>query len=459
GPEKYQGGPHNQMPAMYLSESLKDIGIRLERFQTATPPRLKKSTIDFSSLKEIPADPENSRMSFYYRTQKSSQLSTWLAFTNSDTIREITAGLNRSPLVIKNITDKGPRYCPSIDRKVMNFPEKKKHQIFLEPEGFENEEIYVQGITSATPPDVQEKILRTVPGLEKCEIMRPGYGIEYDHIIPAQLEHTMQLRKIPGLYSAGQINGTSGYEEAAAQGIVAGINAALRALGRKPFIPSRRDSYIGVMIDDLISKEHYEPYRIFTSAAEFRLLLRQDNAVLRLSPLAYMIGTLSRHDFDIFRKYRFAIHKEKKRMDRFYIYPGRNTERLFEKMRLMPPKNRISALELIKRPELKYRDLEALGYSTIEDREVIENIEIETKYEGYIIRQKKEVRRIEKMEKAFIPDDIDYSELKGISNEAYENLCVYRPSTFGELKRLPGVSSHELNLLYIQIKNRSKGKK
>ena len=453
GPVKYEGGPHNQMPSVMLSENLTSLGIKLDRYQTATPPRIKKHTIDFSRLKEVESDNPVPEMSFFEkRNEKIKNLNTHVAATNQNTVEKLREGLPFSPLVLKNITDKGPRYCPSIDRKIINFPQKVTHHIFVEPEGFETEEIYLQGLTSATPENIQLKVLRTIEGFENVEIMRPAYGIEYDFIAPGQILKTMELINIKGLYSAGQINGTSGYEEAAAQGIVAGINAVLSLEKKPPFIPNRGESYIGVLIDDLVTKEHYEPYRIFTSSAEYRLILRQDNAVLRLSPYGYKVGLLKKKDFDKVRQYRMKLYIEKRRLKKTYIKNSENSEKIFEKLSQGNIKGKESAYDILKRPNTDFKTLEQLGYNTEASFEIQKILETEIKYEGYILKQKKEVNRLKKIENLKIPENIDYDIIPHISTEAKQNLKKYRPEVFGQIKNMPGISTTELNMIYVWLK-------
>ncbi|MGM0607529.1 MAG: tRNA uridine-5-carboxymethylaminomethyl(34) synthesis enzyme MnmG [Candidatus Muiribacteriota bacterium] len=458
GTKKYGGGPHNQMPSNLLSENLKKKGIKLCRFQTATPPRIKKNTVDFSKLKKIENDLDNSSLSFFEDKNSLEKFPTYLAYTNENTIKTLKKGLEYSPLILKNITEKGPRYCPSFDRKIMSFPEKKMHQIFVEPEGENTQEMYLQGLTSATPENIQQEVLQTIQGFENIEIMRPAYGIEYDMINSFQLKKTLETKKIGGLFTAGQINGTSGYEEAAAQGIVAGINAARKVKKLSAYIPDRTSSYIGVLIDDLISKEHYEPYRMFTSNAEYRLLLRQDNAVLRLSPLAYKLGLLSENDFLKVRQYRMKLHKTRKKLKNTNIEKNKKNDEILKKAGCKI-KNTLKVWELLKRPEINIEVIEKITGSLCSDNKIQKILETETKYEGYIKKQYREAKRVKKMEKIKIPKELNFEHIKHISTEARENLKKFNPETFGDIKNIPGISSNDLNMIYIFIKNKKNQKR
>ncbi|MDE3840479.1 tRNA uridine-5-carboxymethylaminomethyl(34) synthesis enzyme MnmG [Bacillus methanolicus] len=452
GELKYSSGPNNQQPSIKLSEHLEELGFELVRFKTGTPPRVNSNTIDYSKTEIQPGD--DVPRAFSYETTKyiTDQLPCWLTYTNEETHRLIDENLHRSPMFSGMIKGTGARYCPSIEDKVVRFHDKPRHQIFLEPEGRNTEEVYVQGLSTSLPEDVQKKILKTVPGLENAQIMRAGYAIEYDAIVPSQLWPTLETKLIKNLYSAGQINGTSGYEEAAGQGLMAGINAARNALGKDEVILSRSDAYIGVMIDDLVTKGTNEPYRLLTSRAEYRLLLRHDNADLRLTELGYKIGLISEERYRKFIAKKEAIEAEKKRLNSIIIKPSKDVQELIRSLGGSELKDGIRASDLLKRPEMTYEHIEKLAPNEIElDSEVKEQVEIQIKYEGYIEKSLQQVERLKKMEDKKIPEDIDYDAITGLATEARQKLNKIRPLSIAQASRISGVNPSDISILLVYI--------
>ena len=449
----YESGPNNQQPSVRLSASLKEHGFELIRFKTGTPPRVHKDTIDFSKTEIQPGD-ENPKF-FSYETQSSSneQLPCWLTYTSENTHQIINDNLHRAPMFSGAIEGTGPRYCPSIEDKIVRFADKPKHQIFLEPEGAHTSEYYVQGLSTSMPEDVQLNIVRSVPGLEKAEIMRNGYAIEYDAVIPTQLWPTLETKVVDGLFTAGQINGTSGYEEAAGQGIIAGINAARKAQGKEQVIIGRSQGYIGVMIDDLVTKGTNDPYRLLTSRAEYRLLLRHDNADLRFTPLGYEIGLISEERHQAFLKKKELVEQDIERLRSTKVKPD-EVSAMLEAANSAPIVNGTDALSLLRRPEITYAMLETVVPSSPEmTEEMKEQVEIQVKYAGYIEKQLLQVERLNKMEKKRIPDDIDYEDVRGIASEAKQKLANIRPISIGQASRIAGVTPADISILLVYLEH------
>lgn len=456
GDVSYESGPDGLFPAAYLSESLRKLGLSLRRFKTGTPARVLRSSIDFSGLEVQEGDepPEP----FSYDTEPDSvknRTVCHVSWTNEATKEVILANLHRSPLYGGKIEGVGPRYCPSIEDKIVRFADKKRHQLFIEPCGMDTEEMYLQGMSSSLPEDVQIAFYHTIPGLEHVEIMRSAYAIEYDCVDPQQMDATLEFMDLPGLYGAGQFNGSSGYEEAAAQGLIAGINAALRAQGKEPFLLDRASSYIGTLIDDLVTKGVSDPYRMMTSRSEYRLILRQDNADERLTPKGRELGLISDERWRRFTEKEEQKRLERERAERTVLPPSEEVNAILEACGTAPLRTGAKLAELLRRPELNYRVLAPVDptrpdFSTA----VFENVEIELKYEGYIKRQKADVAEVRRLEEKKLPPDADYPSIQGLRMEAREKLRKIRPASVGQASRISGVSPADISVLLIWLAQR-----
>ncbi|PFK51877.1 tRNA uridine-5-carboxymethylaminomethyl(34) synthesis enzyme MnmG [Bacillus thuringiensis] len=452
GDLKYSSGPNNQQPSITLSEHLEELGFDLVRFKTGTPPRVNSNTIDYSKTEIQPGDDKPRSFSFETTKFIMDQIPCWLTYTSTETHRLIDENLHRSAMYSGMIKGTGPRYCPSIEDKVVRFNDKPRHQIFLEPEGRNTQEVYVQGLSTSLPEDVQRDMLRTIPGLENVEMMRTGYAIEYDAIVPTQLWPTLETKKIKNLYTAGQINGTSGYEEAAGQGLMAGINAACRSLGKKEVVLGREDAYIGVLIDDLVTKGTNEPYRLLTSRAEYRLLLRHDNADLRLTEVGREIGLIKEERYERFTNKKLQIEQEKERLTSIIIKPRPEVQELIRNIGGSELKDGIRASDLLRRPEMTYEHIHLLVPSEVElSDEVTEQVEIQIKYEGYIEKSLQQVERMKKMESKKIPVDIDYDAISSLASEARQKLKDVRPLSMGQASRISGVNPADISILLVYI--------
>lgn len=458
GDTMYSGGPNGMRPSVGLSANLKKHGLEILRFKTGTPSRVDRRSLHLDKMELEEGDPENHAFSFMSERKDRNKRNCWLTYTNEKTHEIIRENIMRAPKYAGKIHGIGARYCPSIEDKVVRFADKDRHQLFVEPEGLDTTEMYVQGMSTSMPIDVQYAFLRTIPGFEDVKMMRPAYAIEYDLLDPLQLYPTLEVIKLPGLYSAGQSNGTSGYEEAAAQGLVAGINAALKIQGKDPFILARHEAYIGSLVDDLVTKGADEPYRMMTSRSEYRLILRQDNADLRLTEKGHSIGLVGEE-----RYARFLERKKKYEEAMDYIRtqcftPKEEINRALESMGTAPLTTGTGADQILKRPEMTYRKMmEILGCPSF-DEEAVEEMEITVKYEGYIARQEAAVRKAARMENEKLPLDMDYLSLDGISTEARQKMDKIRPLSLGQAARIPGVSPADISVLMVYVKQR-KGKK
>jgi len=458
----YDSGPHGNFPSVGLSDSLQRLGLELRRFKTGTPARVDGRTIDYRRMQIQPGDPEGWCFSFLNRPfADRDQLPCWLTYTNPQTHDIIRRNLHRAPLYSGLIESVGPRYCPSIEGKVVSFGHKENHQVFVEPEGRNTREMYVQGMSTSLPEDVQLQMLRSLPGLEQVAVIRPGYAIEYDYLPGSQLKLSLESKAVPGLFAAGQINGSSGYEEAAAQGIIAGINAGLLIQGREPLIIDRSEGYIGVVIDDLVSKENIEPYRVMTARAEYRLLLREDNADLRLTVRGEQVGLVTPQRWEAFEQRRRALAAEREWLEgsRFPVGEAR-AEAWLAAIPSSPVKSGTSMAELLKRPEILLTEIRRqFDRNQPVEPEILEELETQVKYEGYIKKQMAQVDRFRRLESRRLPADLDYAAVNGLSSEARQKLQQIRPETLGQVGRIAGVSPADIAVLLVHLEQRSRGRR
>ena len=455
-------GPNGLQSANHLSDSLKALGIEMRRFKTGTPARMDSRSLDYDKMEEQFGDKKIVPFSFSTNPDdvQIDQVSCYLTYTNERTHEIIRDNLNRSPIYAGIIEGTGPRYCPSIEDKVVKFAEKEKHQVFIEPEGLHTNEMYVSGMSSSMPEDVQLAMYRTVPGMENCKIVRNAYAIEYDCINPRQLYPTLEFKNIKGLFSGGQFNGSSGYEEAAAQGLIAGINASLTVLGKEPVILDRSQAYIGVLIDDLVTKENFEPYRMMTSRAEYRLLLRQDNADLRLREIGYQVGLITKEQYDHMLHKKIKIREEITRLKNTVVGAAKKNQIFLSSHGSAPLRTGTNLAELMCRPELSYEMLSEIDPDRkFLPEDVVEQVEIEIKYEGYIERQQRQVEQYRKMEKKKIPEDLDYNDIPSLRLEARQKLIHYNPISVGQASRISGVSPADISILLVYLEHYQKTKK
>lgn len=450
GDVSYSSGPDGMFPANEFSAALYKLNIPLRRFKTGTPSRVNRRSIDFSKTEVQEGDDHTVAFSFATAAPPENKVCCYITYTNQQTKDVILANLDRSPLYSGKIEGKGPRYCPSFEDKVVRFSDKERHQLFIEPCGLETEEMYLQGLSSSLPEDVQLAFIHTIPGLEHAQVMRTAYAIEYDCVDPTALKASLEFNEYPGLFGAGQFNGSSGYEEAAAQGLVAGINAARKVQGKAPVVLDRGGSYIGTLIDDLVTKGCTDPYRMMTSRSEYRLVLRQDNADLRLTPLGHEIGLISEERYAAFLKKKEQIAAEMQRIEETSVHVSDELQSILEKCNTTPLKKGCKMIELLKRPQVTYKDLESMDTERPDyPPEVFEQVEISVKYEGYIARQKQQIREMRRIERKKIPADLDYTSLKGLRLEAVEKLSKIRPENLGQASRISGVNPADIAALNI----------
>ncbi|MCJ1975833.1 tRNA uridine 5-carboxymethylaminomethyl modification enzyme [Lactococcus piscium] len=458
GELKYSSGPNNSLASIGLADNLRDLGFEIGRFKTGTPPRVKSSTIDYSKTEIQPGDDKPNHFSFLSKDADylTDQIPCWLTYTKNATHAIIHDNLHRAPMFSGMVKGVGPRYCPSIEDKIVRFADKPRHQLFLEPEGRDTEEVYVQGLSTSMPEDVQFDILKSIPGLENAEMMRPGYAIEYDVVLPHQLRPTLETKLISGLFTAGQTNGTSGYEEAAGQGLIAGINAALKAQDKPEFILKRSDAYIGVMIDDLVTKGTIEPYRLLTSRAEYRLILRHDNADMRLTPLGREVGLVDDHRWQVFDIKKYQYENEMLRLKKNKLKPIAETNAKIAALGFKPLTDALTAAEFMRRQEITYAIAnDFIGQSAeVLDSKIIELIETEIKYEGYIKKAQDQVAKMHRLEAKRIPKNIDWDALDSIATEARQKFKKINPETIGQASRISGVNPADISILMIYLEGR-----
>ncbi|WP_284071437.1 tRNA uridine-5-carboxymethylaminomethyl(34) synthesis enzyme MnmG [Clostridiisalibacter paucivorans] len=457
GEVNYEGGPNGLFPANFLTESLEELNIEVRRFKTGTPARVHSDSLDFEKMVIQPGDKEIVPFSFMNENIEKEQVPCYLTYTNKDTHKVIMDNINRSPLYTGQIKSVGPRYCPSIEDKVVRFADKDKHQIFIEPEGLDTCEMYVQGMSSSLPAEVQIKMLRTIEGMENVEIMRDAYAIEYDCINPMELKRTLEHKKIKNLFFAGQVNGSSGYEEAAAQGLIAGINAVLNIRGEEPLILDRSEAYIGVLIDDLVTKGTNEPYRMMTSRVEYRLTLRQDNADLRLTHKGYGVGLVSEERYEKVKNKKDSVNREIERLKEIKITPTKENNEILKDLGTNILKKPTFLYDLIKRPELGYEMLSKLDKERPQlNREIRMQVETQIKYEGYIKKQQKQINQFKKLESKKLSQDIDYEDIKGLRLEARQKLNKMKPDSVGQASRISGVSPADINVLLVYLEQQNR---
>ncbi|MGQ7375248.1 tRNA uridine-5-carboxymethylaminomethyl(34) synthesis enzyme MnmG [Streptococcus suis] len=460
GDLKYSSGPNNSLASITLADNLKELGLEIGRFKTGTPPRVNARTINYDETEIQPGDEKPNHFSFLSKDEDylQDQIPCWLTYTNATSHEIINSNLHRAPMFSGIVKGIGPRYCPSIEDKIVRFADKERHQLFLEPEGRNTDEIYVQGLSTSLPEDVQQDLIHSIKGLENAQMMRTGYAIEYDMVMPHQLRATLETKKISGLFTAGQTNGTSGYEEAAGQGIVAGINAALKVQGKPELILKRSDGYIGVMIDDLVTKGTVEPYRLLTSRAEYRLILRHDNADMRLTEIGRQVGLVDDERWQVFQIHKNQFDNEMKRLESIKLKPIKETNEKVVAMGFKPLTDALTAKEFMRRPDVTYADVVAFIGPAAEDLDAktIELIETEVKYEGYIAKALDQVEKMKRMEEKRIPADIDWDDIDSIATEARQKFKLISPETIGQASRISGVNPADISILMVYLEGRSR---